>query len=54
MYWILLVILAAGIGTAFWWGAKRTDEANEDLRAMNEGRTNGPGIFGIFRKDRRS
>jgi hypothetical protein len=54
MVWVFVVIVVAALGYAFWWLAKRSSDVDEDLRAMNEGRTNGPGIFGIFRKDRRS
>jgi len=51
--WILVIIVVIAIGYALWWMAKKAREADDDLRAMNQGRTNGAGIFGIFRKDRR-
>ena len=53
MVWVELPILVIALVAAFWWLAKRSDEADDELRSMNKGRTNGPGIFGIFDKDHR-
>jgi hypothetical protein len=53
MTWFLVIVIVVLLGVALWRLAKRSGDIDEDLRSMNEGRTNGPGIFGIFRKDRR-
>ena len=53
MIYVLLVILLALIGTALWRMGKRSRDTDEDLKYMNEGTANGPGIWGIMRKDRR-
>ena len=49
---VLVVIVAAALGVALWWGARKSREADEVIRDMNDGRGPGPGIFGIFRKNR--
>ncbi len=53
MVWVELAIVVIALVAAFWWLAKKSSDADEDLKSMNEGRTNGPGIFGIFSKDHR-
>jgi hypothetical protein len=50
--WILLIIVVVALGLILWRMAKWSKDTDEDLKYMNEGRANGPGIFGIFNKHR--
>jgi hypothetical protein len=44
---VLLVVL---IVVALWWGARKSRDADEDIKYMNEGRGVGRGILGVFGK----
>ncbi len=52
MYFVIAMLLLALIGYVLWRFAKHAKSVDEDIKYMNEGRGQGPGIFGIFRRDR--
>ncbi len=57
MMYVLLIVLVVVLGSALIWGARKSREADEDIKYMNEGRGPGRGILGVFGKgsnDRRS
>lgn len=52
MYFVIAMLLLLLIGYGLWRFAKHASAVDEDIKYMNEGRGQGPGIFGIFRRDR--
>jgi hypothetical protein len=51
--WIAVVAIVIVLGGLLVWLAKLSRDADSELADMNKGRTNGPGVFGIFSKDHR-
>jgi hypothetical protein len=52
MIYVVLIALVSLLGLGIWRLGIRSRDVDEDIKYMNEGRGNGPGVFGIFRRDR--
>jgi hypothetical protein len=52
MIYVVLAVLVVGLGVALWLGGRKSRDADEDIKYMNEGRGVGQGILGVFGKGR--